>query len=188
MTNPLTTPADEYRRLLIRTGLGPDDANRWLFLRNRPDALTRQTLTTPMQYRDAGLDTQAAIAWYHLDVTAEEARQYEHRHWAPGDLVRLRRAISDAAPPSRRDRNDSSPPQPRPESRPKHRIEGPTARQPDEIHWLHTCIPPDLVPLYVRAGKTPGAARDIDLRRRNGDTTIKPLITTLAAIRNDPRI
>lgn len=167
-----TTPpsVDQYERLLLDRGLTPAEADAWKFLRHGPAPTAPLTLDIPLGYRDAGLHASTAREWFVLTITPDDAAHYERRGWTPQTLIELRHAIFDSK--SQRSSAGDTPFEP----------------QPNETDWILINVDPNLAPLYVTAGQTPGNALALESRRRSGDTTIEPTIRTIAALRRTPHL
>jgi hypothetical protein len=169
VTDRIDEPSEaEHVHRLVQDGLNLEEARQRALPRQEDDPLPIDTLTVAIrdQGRDTDFDMDPAITWLHLGVPSDEAAEFHRRGWIPDDLISLREAILDT------DRRSTHFP-----------TQITLERQLDEIGWLMTSIPVRLAILYVRAGHTPSAARDLDARRQAGDTTIEPALTVLAALR-----
>lgn len=170
MPNSNTPDAASYEALLIAHGLSAADACAWSFLRDASDPTSPLVLDVPGEYIAAGIDTSEATNWFLLGINSEHARTYTAHGWTPLHLVKMRKALHAI--------ND------RPaDNTPADLNLAGLQRQPGESDWMQTSIPPDLTPLYIRAGHTIQAAELLDARRREGDTSIEPALHTLAALR-----
>jgi hypothetical protein len=162
-----------HQRGLLDRGFTYEETCTWSFLGYGPRGVTQAALDVPCMFRDAGFTADQGRDWHDLYIDPVDASTYADHGWDPHATLELRRELNHTSHSLTADDPVDHRTQP-----------DPSTVRSTERQWVTSAIPTPYVLLYVRAGHTLANARALESRRRAGDPTIEPALTTLAALRS----